>query len=274
MSDHEHRFVWDNLHAYALGALDPEECRRVERHLRGCVLCQQELVIWTEVTHRLAFAVPLLDPPLRLRRLVYIQAQATASAPPPAPSPKTSRWRETIARLDVSRFWQHPPAMLAAVVLLLGLLGWNLHLHRQVGALRNDAAAVTELGSIVMAYMEDPNTVEHYTIVSPEGARAHLLYASRANRLALIAEGLPLRDNDPTFYVWLRDGTGQMLLATVLRCDPTGRAAVVFEPPIPLDNVVEILIVPARASNPGHPVLNGRLERREGWPVFLAALSS
>ena len=69
----------DLIDAYALGALELEDHRRLEAHLRTCVAeCPQLLADAREVTEALALAVPLRQPPATLRARVMAAGAESA----------------------------------------------------------------------------------------------------------------------------------------------------------------------------------------------------
>lgn len=265
MQGPEHTFVWENLHAYALDALDEGERERVERHLKHCTLCQHEVLAWFEVTHKLALAVPFYDPPVTLRATIRQLAAGTANVASPPSHPAFS--------FRVPRIWQRPYAFLSALlVLVLGLTGWNIHLHQRMTAMASAMAEADEMETLFVEYVDNPSVFEHFTLDGPNGTRVHLLYSGVSNRVALVADGLPWQGEQTEYTLWFYTAEGDGFKVTAFRCDRTGRAVVVLESPLPLERVIEVAIMPANATNPGHPILNGRLRRREGLPVFLAQL--
>jgi anti-sigma-K factor RskA len=60
--------------AYALDALDENEQREYEEHLRLCARCREELTSLQNTAQSLAYAVPAPAPPLDLRRRIVEQA--------------------------------------------------------------------------------------------------------------------------------------------------------------------------------------------------------
>ena len=57
----------DLLPCYALDALDPDESRAVEAHVRSCTDCQAALREYSTVSDGLMFAMPCQPPPPRVR---------------------------------------------------------------------------------------------------------------------------------------------------------------------------------------------------------------
>ncbi|MHB9850042.1 anti-sigma factor [Streptomyces krungchingensis] len=83
---------------YALDALEPEERRRFERHLRGCVRCSAEVRALTEDAVRLAWSTAAPAPAaLRERVLAAVRTMPQEPAPQPSrarPAPSSSRARD------------------------------------------------------------------------------------------------------------------------------------------------------------------------------------
>lgn len=263
----EHHFVWENLHAYALGALDKAECERIKQHLAHCPVCQQEAVIWQEIVHKLAFAVPLYEPPATLR--ATIRQLAAASSTPTATT--SSLPVVPPSRAVFSSIRRRSYVLLSTLLaLFLGLATWNVHLYREVNSMASAMAEADQMQDLLVEYVNNPNGFDHFTVDGPNGSRVHLLYDSPSQRLALVADGLPWRGENTQYSLWFYTSDGTGFMVTVFRCDRTGRAVVIVDSPLPLESVLEIAIIPANAPNSDRPILNGRLRRREGMPVFLA----
>lgn len=77
----------ENLIAYSLGALDPEEQRGVESHAPGCRRCTRELEALSPAVAVLGESVEQLEPPpeLRERVLSIVREEAAAREAPAAP---------------------------------------------------------------------------------------------------------------------------------------------------------------------------------------------
>lgn len=80
---------------YALDALEPDERRRFERHLRSCERCAGEVRALTEDAVRLAWSTAA-PPPAALRERVLSAVRVTPQEPPP--HDRTARDRNARAR--------------------------------------------------------------------------------------------------------------------------------------------------------------------------------
>ncbi|HZW03859.1 MAG TPA: zf-HC2 domain-containing protein, partial [Anaerolineaceae bacterium] len=74
--------VIDQLPAYALGGLEPDEQRQVERHVQGCQQCRSELRAYLETTAALSAAVPLVAPPDRVKTALLERVGGATEARP------------------------------------------------------------------------------------------------------------------------------------------------------------------------------------------------
>jgi anti-sigma-K factor RskA len=75
-TDHENRR--DEVAAYLLEALEPEETAELERHLAGCVECRAELRWLSPAVQLLPETVERLDPPAGLRERILAEARGDA----------------------------------------------------------------------------------------------------------------------------------------------------------------------------------------------------
>ena len=70
----------DDLAAYALDALEPDEAERLRSHLDGCERCREELRWLRPAVDVLPASVPQLEPPRGLKRDLMRTARAEARA--------------------------------------------------------------------------------------------------------------------------------------------------------------------------------------------------
>lgn len=80
----------EDVAAYALHALDPEEAASFERHLEQCTICRDELTAFRSVVDALPMTVPAVAVPRKLKRHVMaaVAAEPTRSG---APAPRRAR---------------------------------------------------------------------------------------------------------------------------------------------------------------------------------------
>jgi anti-sigma-K factor RskA len=103
--EHEHDRWPDEIAAYVLGALDPEEAREVERHLETCQRCQAGLRWAMPAVNALPEAVEQVEPPtsLRTRLLNETKRDAAEHARAAAAGQGLGLWGRLVERLRGSR---------------------------------------------------------------------------------------------------------------------------------------------------------------------------
>ncbi|MGH2399168.1 MAG: anti-sigma factor family protein, partial [bacterium] len=155
--------VREQLAAYALDALDPEEARIVADHLRTCAGCREELVGLRAVSDALAAAAPAVSPPAALR-------QEILDAVRPLPRRARQWWKPS---------WVPVAAAATALVLAVALVSVNQQMRalqerlavqeRAVALLTAPSARTVELTGNVQAsvrFVFDPARQEGALIVT------------------------------------------------------------------------------------------------------------
>jgi anti-sigma-K factor RskA len=108
----------DDLAAYLLGALEPQESQRLERHLDECEECRERLEWLRTAVDVLPESVPQLEPPPDLRARLMQEVRESAA------QPRTDR-----ARGGGLRGWLDRPAAVALATVALiaaGVAGYEL----------------------------------------------------------------------------------------------------------------------------------------------------
>ena len=114
MTDTDHKRWSEDLAAYMLGALEPEEATRLERHLEGCERCREEMRWLEPAVHSLPESVERREPPRQLRQSLMAEVRADAVAEKPTRS-RSRRW------------FLKPAAGFAVVALLVaGVVGYEV----------------------------------------------------------------------------------------------------------------------------------------------------
>lgn len=136
----------------ALGAAEPGDLERVERHADECPKCAAALREFREVAAVLGASVPQVDPPSRLRSRLLLTAQRTPQevAPVAAVDRRSASaawwaarpWRRLAwPRLRLSPAWA---VAMVSMIVSIGSLAWVAMLQGQVADLRGAAAAERE----------------------------------------------------------------------------------------------------------------------------------
>jgi anti-sigma factor RsiW len=216
MSEHVH---WaDNVGAYLLGALPPDELEAFETHLRDCPECRREVEELRVAADALPVSVPTVAPPpaLKQRIMAVVESEAEllaaagrrADVPEHAPAPPRRRPRER---------WRLRPAFAALGAAALLALG--------VG------------GGVLLSPGEGTSTVAGTTTLP--GASVELEVSDDAS--TMVAENVPEPRPGEQYQVWLkRPGVEAPEPTPVLWTPRSDGAATVA---VPADGDVEAVLV-------------------------------
>jgi anti-sigma-K factor RskA len=113
MRDESHERWREDVAAYAIGGLDPEESAELERHLAGCERCCRELRWLAPAVSSLGESVHRVEPPASLRSGLMERVREEAARPgPAATSVRPRRFGGSLLR---------PAIGLAAVALIVAV---------------------------------------------------------------------------------------------------------------------------------------------------------
>ncbi|MFB6514728.1 anti-sigma factor [Streptomyces virginiae] len=187
--------------AYALGALDPDERKDFDAHLRECEACRQEAAEFEATAARLAAAVAQ-PPPASAKPQVMAAIDGVRQLPPripatnaaPAPFGRTLRRRALPLALAAS----------VAAAALGGVAVWQARNGQDLGQQARQAQQQLDEVSAVLA-APDARTVHGR---SANGALTSVVASSRQNKAVFTAAGLPSPGTGKTYQLWLdHDGT-------------------------------------------------------------------
>jgi anti-sigma-K factor RskA len=230
---------FDLLPAYALGGLSAEEQRQVEDHLQSCPDCRAEVSLYRDTAGQLAYSLPQVQPPARLKAAILDEARASQAAQPqPARRAGLLDWlRQT-----------GPAWALAAVVLLVGLAVSSLSAWNSA---REFARAREDFRLIGLTHTDSAPQASGLMVISADGTAG-----------SLIVDGLPPLGPDQQYQLWLLEGE-QRTSGGVFSVDEQGYGALWVQSPKPLVSYSSfgITIEPAGGSpGPTGPrVLGGEL---------------
>ena len=234
-----HEGMYDDLAAYAVGALSPDEAAELERHLDDCESCRARLRWLEPAVDMLPASVEQVTPPdsLRQRLMATVRAEAAeqAEAAPPGAEPKR-RWFG-----GWTSFIFRPATAMAAVVLIVAgvAAGYALRGHEGEATTTVAARAVSP---------QDENAVSATFEHGDDSGTLHV-------------RELPPIDPDEVYEVWVqRDGAVEPAGTFVLGMDGSAQANVQG----PLNEAEAVLVT--REPRPGseqpttRPVLEAPLQ--------------
>lgn len=206
--------------AAAIGALEPEDARRLAEHTAVCVSCRWEIERLSSVVELLALAAPQVEPPARLKHRIL----EIAAIEDKAPVQITSRRR-------LSRAWAIGKfglmASAAALVLALGIGSWanglisELQEQRRLNtALADELQNRDELVQLISSRAELLGLLNG-TQEAPF-ARGRMYAASENNTALIIVDQLQPLPADRVYQVWLMHG-GMREDAGTFTVDENGR---------------------------------------------------
>ena len=181
-----HPAFQDNLPAYALGALDPEEVAALEAHLQTCGTCRTELADYQRASEGFLAGLPPQLPPAGVRRTLQKRLAVAAKRARPRPAWSFNKMAAT-----------------GAIVLLLGL---NIFSAIQVYSLKQEQAELSssyDSQQTAIAMLAYPST---QSVPFSQGEiSGSLLVDKKRDLLAIFAWHLPPPPPGKTYQVWLID---------------------------------------------------------------------
>jgi anti-sigma-K factor RskA len=193
---------------YVLGALEPDDEHAFQRHLEGCLTCQETVRELEAVVGELAYSAPSADPPdtvwAGIRRQIKPEARRGA-VPGPAPTAAPAPGDRGTAPLTVpaGRGLRLLPglAAAAAILLIVVLSLWNLNLRDKNAVYRDRVATLeraTQLANDPTANLVALNEAPG----APPGAQATVIASTRQDQGVLLVENLPPLQRGRVYELW------------------------------------------------------------------------
>jgi anti-sigma-K factor RskA len=208
-----HDELRDDLAAYALGALEDAEAKRLRAHLEGCEECRHRLRWLEPAVELLPRTVEQLEPPARLRETLLdtVRTEAPEAREPPARPARAGWWH----RLGHA-VWRPATAVAAAVMLVLGAVAGYL-----IGEPNGGGTTTFEAQAM------------------PNASQAQGALARDGNSGILRVQGMPELASNQVYEVWVqRHGNLEPSSLFVPRADHSADAAV----PSGLDGADAVLV--------------------------------
>ena len=194
MARDEHSMFRENLSAYALGALEAEELRALEAHLRTCDSCRAELAQYRAISDGLLTALPPRPPSAALRKRLQSQL-------PSAQKKAGPRFALSFGKLALG-------GALALLVLM------NLFSFLQMRQLQEQQATLAQqikTNQFALSMLAYPGT--QAIPIADANLSGSVLVDRERNTVALVMWHLPQLSEDRTYQAWLIEPDGQRVSA-------------------------------------------------------------
>jgi len=207
MTQPTHAEIADLLGAFALDAVDPDERALVEDHLRECPRCRDEVQQHRDVAAHLAFAGE--EAPEGLWERIAADLE-------PGPAAAELAHLYPLRRPAAPRPWmmRSLTAAAAAIVLLVGALGWEVHTQDdRVASIRRAVGAGGLQGAALSALLDPRGT--RFVLTSTTGhVRIDGVVEPDGNGFLLPGAdgGLPALPTSQTYQLWSVSGAEQVSL--------------------------------------------------------------
>lgn len=241
----------DLLPAYAFGFTDPAEEQYIKATLAHHPEAARELADYAELAQAMLFSAPVVPAPAHLRERIeaaLAEGERHAERPAPVAAPVTTPPRR---RSWLARLWE--PALVTAALALLALdVYWYLENQTLQATNRELAAQVERQNQALMLLLESqPQQIVLPAAEETSTAHATVLWQPDAPIAVLQAEGFPPLTEDKVYQLWLLKD-GDRTSAGLFTVDETGKGALVFETPLPIDQWDVIGVTPEPAGgSPG-----------------------
>jgi anti-sigma-K factor RskA len=203
MSDERCQPFRELLPGYALHALDPDEVKPLEKHLRTCADCRASLEEYRAVSEGLLFAVPQQAPPPRVRaRLIASLAAERPQTVPAFARRARPNWQWVLG--------------LALVVLLV----FNVSTLAQLSALQRQQANLTAQVDASQKALSLVAYPESRTFTVSGKGTGTLVLNSELRSGVLFAWGLEPLDSAHTYQIWLIQPDGRRVSGGLFKPEP------------------------------------------------------
>lgn len=244
----EHPQPVEILDEYAIGALEGEEQRAVEQHVKTCPECGEKVQQAHARVALLALAAPPIAPSavVKERLMRQVASERAGAAPSPSSSPASALSVGPVQKRP--RFWSWGVAALAAAAVVLAVItgvlaSRNHQLNTRVQALETGQAqeivqekrqaAKMARAEAVLDVLTSSGTLK----VALVSAEAHPVpqgkaFYNPAKGLVFYAANLAQLPSSQTYQLWLVPTQGKPVSAGTFETDARGNGEILL-PPLP-----------------------------------------
>jgi anti-sigma-K factor RskA len=195
--------------AYALDALDDDERKLFQAHLRTCAECAEEVRGMCKTAAELSRLVEV-NPPPQLRSEVLSAIKQTRPL-----APLVDNVVDLNSRRPARWLWQTLAA--ACALIAIAVSGWAVSEHRDAQRARTADSSIAQL-------LQAPD-VRASTTAMKQG-QGTLIYSRTEQKLVLIGHGLPALPTDQTYQLWMVPAGGKPVSGGLFRTDQAGNVEV------------------------------------------------
>lgn len=220
----------EHLPAYALGALNAEETRRVASHLLVCPACCAEVESFRISIGMGLDCPPPPSPPRHIKHQLMARIRAHSAA----------QRRGVLPAFVSGRTWL---GLLTACSLLL-VLTCGIMIVDARRQLANNQAELKQDSlntKAITAFLSDPATVSQPMEALHAGAHGTMYMQAGQARAVLVVGGLPQLAPGTIYQFWFADAEGQVPSRT-FTVDANGLAQAIFDAPDPVDSYAEVMV--------------------------------
>jgi hypothetical protein len=236
--------IQEMLEAYVLGALEPSERKRVERHLENCADCQHRVNEYAQVASKLPQALAAstelpLPPELKPRILKALSSNRSSTRTSLIPF----RWRPRLVTWGLA-------------ILLALSLAWGFQLRvalAQERALRIEFANLADQREIVLEVIDSSKTTKAFLRATASDSKSYGKLFTRSDMPDVVAMAgrLPVPPAGQAYHLWMTED-GKTYLAGVMKVDEKGFGLLVFtaDRPGPVYEAAELILQPIGSTSP------------------------
>jgi anti-sigma-K factor RskA len=215
----EHELLRNDLAAYALGSLAPDEAARVERHLAACAECRALLREYEAVLRLLPVGLTPAEPSPGARAALLARIRAEVAQRNGESLRSRQRWRRV----------RKPALLVAAAGVILGVVLAGVLL---AGVLL-DRSSSDDAAGIVADMRADPDTrvIPMHGSENAPSATGQLIVHPGQEQAGLVVHGLARLPDDRSYQLWYVRPDQSRVSGGVFNTDRHGEATILVSSP-------------------------------------------